>query len=153
MTPAFPTRRSCDLLGERGKHLLALLGVFAARHRHGRGACVRSPVALGRDGRSQFRLFNLAAAAHGATHQLAPPLVHPVFGRTEPCLENMRRRTADIENDHLSCTGAENRRRWRMAGTRPRTSSTRAMSISHKATPGSVPMSSSPSPHGSMTSA
>src|SRR3546814_2997651 len=87
--------------------LLALLWGFAARHRHGRGSCVRSPVALGRDGRSHHRHFNLAAAAHGATHQLAPPLVLPVFGRTEPCLENMRRRTADIENDHLSCTGAE----------------------------------------------
>src|SRR3546814_17705604 len=120
MTPAFPTRRSCDLLGERGKHLLALLGVFAARHRHGRGSCVRSPVALGRDGRSHHRLFNLAAAAHGATHQLAPPLVLPVFGRTAPCPENMRRRTAALENDHLSCPDAETRRRWRIARTRPR---------------------------------
>src|SRR3546814_20570588 len=91
-------------LGERGKHLLALLGVFAARHRHGRGSCVRSPVALCRDGRSHHPLFNLAAAAPGASHPLAPTLFLPLFGRTEPFLAHILRRPPTIPPTHSTRT-------------------------------------------------
>src|SRR6185369_5640839 len=98
------------------------------------------------------RLGDVRRFAERALHEAGRPLLLEVGVRAEPGFERLAAIAAvEIEHDHWLTTSAIGRR-WLSAGMRERTSEMRVSAISAKPTPGSSPMSSSTSPHGSMTS-
>src|SRR5205823_13935696 len=106
---------------------------------------------LARNAWRHRRLADVRRLANRALHEAGLALLFVVGVRLEPCFERLAAVTAlKIEDDHM-VTASGIGLRWLSAGMRERTSEMRLRSISANPTPGFSAMSSSTSPHGSIT--